>query len=438
MQPAKIAPQRPHKQTFKGEFSKPQRQCGIKVTMKPKNNHTKIMADKEGSSSKQIEDYLAESELRFSVFMKYLPLAAFIKDTSGHFLFANEYMKDTLIAGNPVGCQSGTIFPTELAAKMCDDDQLALSQGLILTQYIIQDQYGDDRILDTYKFPIPLPDGSSILGGISLDVTERNLAEKALAEKQRQLEELNQSLEERVKLAVDELRKKDQMLIQHNRQASMGEMINNIAHQWRQPLNNIALIIQDLQSSYDAGEMTSTQMAADIEKAMDVITYMSMTIDDFRNFFRQDKDLHMFIVNRLVSRAIDFLQPALESSAIQVELTEEGDIIAEGYPNEYIQALLNILNNARDALTERSIPSPKIRIRIFRDNGHAVVTIGDNAGGIAEEVLPKIFDPYFTTKEQGKGSGIGLYMAKTIIEKNINGSLTATATEQGVEFRIEI
>jgi len=215
-------------------------------------------------------------------------------------------------------------------------------------------------------------------------------------------------------------------------------MINNIAHQWRQPLNNIGLIVQNLQSQYEAGEMNSDQMSANVQSAMDVIAYMSRTIDDFRNFFRQDKERHAFVVNLMVSRSLDFLLPTLKSNGINVECREEPEIIAEGYPSEYMQVLLNILNNAKDVLLERKVPNPQINIAIFRQKQRAVVTIRDNAGGIPDTVLPKIFDPYFTTKEQGKGTGIGLYMSKTIIEKNIDGSLTARNVDGGVEFRIEI
>lgn len=529
-------------------------------------------AHRESVMLKKITESLAESEQRFSVFMKHLPLVVFIKDDQDRVLFANDYMKDLLGDENLIGKTTQEILPPEIAQKMIEDDHQALTHGLSLNQDIVHDSYGDERIFDTYKFPIPLPGGTTLLGGISLDITARKKAEEernylnyflqatmdtlsshlcvidengtivtvnkawndfsranppltdnvaegsnylkvcdavsgadaneassfargiravisgereefsmiyegsspterrwfigkvrpfpknglrrfvvehhnitdlkqaqnALTAQQEMLEELNRSLEKRVSQSVDELRRKDLMLIQQSRQAAMGEMINNIAHQWRQPLNNIGLIVQNLQSQYEAGEMNSAQMAANVENAMDVITYMSRTIDDFRNFFRQDKERHAFIINLMVSRSLDFLLPTLKSSGINVECREEPDIIAEGYPSEYMQVLLNILNNAKDVLLERKVANPLISIDIFRENRRAVVTIRDNAGGIPDHVLPKIFDPYFTTKEQGKGTGIGLYMSKTIIEKNIDGSLTARNVNGGVEFRIEI
>ena len=379
-----------------------------------------------------------EQELHFSVFMEHLPLAVSIKDKAGRFLYANEYMKDLLGADNPVGKNIGELLPPEEASPMAANDHQALTQGLLLIQNTVRDTYGDDRIFETYKFPLSMPEGRTLLGSISVDITERKRAEQALALKQEQLEELNRSLEQRVKQAVDELRQKDQLLIQQSRQAAMGEMINNIAHQWRQPLNNIGLIIQNLQLQYEAGEMDSGQMAAEVGSAMDVIAHMSRTIDDFRNFFHQDKDRQPFVVNQVVARSLDFLLPGLKNSGIDVEYREEPNVTANGYPREYMQALINILNNARDVLLERKTPGPMIRIAIFCENMRSVVTIHDNAGGIGDDVLPKIFDPYFTTKEQGKGTGIGLYMSKTIIEKNIDGSLIVRNIDGGAEFRIEV
>ena len=270
------------------------------------------------------------------------------------------------------------------------------------------------------------------------DITEHKHLEEALELKQQQLEEINQSLEQRITMAVAELRQKDQMLIQQGRLASMGEMINNIAHQWRQPLNNIGLIVQNLQLTFEAGELNAEDLDKEISRAMDIIMHMSRTIDDFRNFFRHDKEIRSFIVNHVVSRSIEFISATLASSNIKVILTAGKDVTANGYQNEYAQVLLNILANAREALVERAVTEPVILINVTSENGCSVTTIRDNAGGIAEEILPRIFDPYFTTKEPGKGTGIGLYMSKVIIEQNMHGRLTARNVDNGAEFRIEV
>jgi len=270
------------------------------------------------------------------------------------------------------------------------------------------------------------------------EIKERQMAQEALAANQHQLEVINESLEKRVTDTVAQLRGKDQMLIQQSRHAAMGEMINNIAHQWRQPINNLGLIVQNLKLTFEAGELTEEEMTTDVGNAMDTIMFMSRTIDDFRNFFRNDKEKQLFSLNAMVERSIEFLSASLRNLYITVDLEVKDSIMAVGYPNEYSQVLLNILSNSKDVLEELRVVSPRIRIRVFRENGNAVVTVWDNGGGIDEQVLPRIFDPYFSTKEQGKGTGIGLYMSKVIIEKNMGGNIAAHNTDGGVEFRIEI
>ncbi|NTV50735.1 MAG: DUF3365 domain-containing protein [Geobacteraceae bacterium] len=284
------------------------------------------------------------------------------------------------------------------------------------------------------------------------DITDRKNIENALLEQadqledeiskreaaQAKLEELNRSLEDRIDQAVADLRHKDLALIQQGRLASMGEMVNNIAHQWRQPLNNIGLIIQNLQFSFDAGNISHDELKKEINTAMDVILHMSRTIDDFRNFFREDKRKCEFNVSKTIHRAIEFVSAILSSNKVQIDFEDDESVIADGYQNEYAQVILNILSNAREACIERSIGAPCIQIRITRENGHSAVYIRDNCGGIAENIMPKIFDPYFTTHSPDKGTGIGLYMSKMIIEQNMGGHLTASNTEDGVEFRIEV
>lgn len=265
---------------------------------------------------------------------------------------------------------------------------------------------------------------------------EEEIAERETA--QANLEELNHTLEERIDRAVAELRHKDQTLIQQSRLAAMGEMISNIAHQWRQPLNNIGLIIQNLELSCEDGSFSQEELKRDIDKAMEIIMHMSRTIDDFRNFFREDKRKSIFHIGTTVRHALEFISAALASREIMIELEEDDDITAVGYQNEYAQVLLNILSNSREACIERNIAVPRIRIRITREQELSVVSIRDNCGGIPDDVMPKIFDPYFTTRSPDRGTGIGLYMSKMIIEQNMGGRLTARNTDDGVEFRIEV
>jgi PAS domain S-box-containing protein len=249
--------------------------------------------------------------------------------------------------------------------------------------------------------------------GINADITEMKLAE-----------------EERKKL-------EDQLLLQ-SRLAAMGEMISNIAHQWRQPLNQIGLIVQGLQISFASGELTKAEFDMEIDAVMQNIMYMSNTINDFSNFFRQDKYKRVFLISEAVTQSVGLITATLQNSHIEIELQLEEKIKVSGFKNEYIQALLNILANAKDVLLERNIKEPRITIRTFRENNLSIVTVCDNGGGIDDSILPKVFESNFTTKGPGHGTGIGLYMSKVIIEKNMGGRLSVSNIQGGAEFRIEV
>lgn len=268
---------------------------------------------------------------------------------------------------------------------------------------------------------------------------QATLLEDEIAQRQQAEEELNVincSLEERIADAINELRKKDTLLLQQSKLAAMGELLNNIAHQWRQPLNNIAVSIQTMQYLNKAGELSQEEMDRDIKAVMDILLYMSGTIDDFRSFFIKDREKREFVLQEVVEKTLNLLRSTLEDKGIAVSVSAEADVRAVGYPNEYAQSLMNILNNAHDALLKRQVQGPSITLVIKQEDSRSVLTVSDNAGGIPQQILPQIFDPYFTTKGPSQGTGIGLYMAKTMIERNMGGTLTACNTAAGAEFRI--
>jgi PAS domain S-box-containing protein len=297
--------------------------------------------------------------------------------------------------------------------------------------------------LETHAVPFRNDVGEIVsLLGITRDVTDRKLAEEQLTDKQRQLEELNMSLEKRVEDAISELRKKDQILISQGRQAAMGEMIGNIAHQWRQPLNTLGLIVQELGMTYGREGFTKESLDYNVDKSMRLINNMSKTIDDFRNYFKPDKEKRLFNVNQAVLKTLSLVEPILKNLNIDSVVILSDDTDINGYANEYSQVLLNIIFNCKDAFEVNNIDKQEvttnITITVSKEDNKSVVTVADNAGGIPEDIIDKIFDPYFTTKGPDKGTGIGLYMAKTIIEKNMGGSLTVRNTADGAEFRIEV
>jgi len=280
-------------------------------------------------------------------------------------------------------------------------------------------------------------DSAEVLARIKMLLHVKSLNDR-LNSAYHDMAELNQSLEVRIVQAVDDLRRKDRMLIMQDRLAVMGEMINYIAHQWRQPLNTLGLIIQQLPIFYKSGEISEEMLEENVGNSMELIQHMSRTIEDFRNFFKPDKEKVAFSVNQVIARTLALIEESFMDQKIGIALQTEGDPMANGYPNEYAQVLLNILMNARDELVGHNVDDALISIHAFGEGGRSVVTITDNAGGIADEIIDSLFDPYFTTKEPDKGTGIGLFMSKTIIEKNMGGRLTVRNTGSGAEFRIEV
>jgi signal transduction histidine kinase len=214
----------------------------------------------------------------------------------------------------------------------------------------------------------------------------------------------------------------------------MGEMIGNIAHQWRQPINALALLLMNLKDAQQFGEMTDQYLASQIERGDQLIRKMSTTIDDFRNFFRPHRDKQAFLLSAAVRDALSIIESAYEQHRIEIEVSIREDAAVLGFRNEYTQVLLNLLSNAKEAIEARKVARGRVQIVIDCDGREARLTVRDNGGGIPPDVLPKIFDPYFTTRDGG--TGIGLYMSKMIIESSMKGGIEARNTTDGAEFSV--
>lgn len=260
------------------------------------------------------------------------------------------------------------------------------------------------------------------------DVTDRKHLEQVM-------HHMNLSLEQRVAEQDGAIHELDSLLLQQSRLAAMGEMINSIAHQWRQPLNVLGLHLQKLLFQ-DADEPVQAKIEAGVAEAMSLIEHMSRTIDDFRNFFKPDKEKQYFSLARVVSQTLKLVQDTFNHHEIAV-CVNVADARILGYPNEFSQALLNILENARDVLLERRVTSGQVTIASENREGVAVISVEDNAGGIADDILDRIFEPYFSTKGV-QGTGIGLYMSKKIIETNMGGSIAVRNVPAGAAFTILI
>jgi signal transduction histidine kinase len=243
-------------------------------------------------------------------------------------------------------------------------------------------------------------------------------------------------LDERVRTEIAHRREQEQILIQQSRFAAMGEMIGNIAHQWRQPLNALSLLLQNISNAYETGRLDEALIKRVNEKGIMLTTTMSTTIDDFRNFFKPNRNKELFDVSVQLNKVLLMMSASFEDNRIETTLSLEPDLQINGFANEFSQALLNILNNAKEALIEMQKNHRLIQIRGYRQASELCLEISDNAGGINEQVIDKIFDPYFTTKDEGKGTGIGLYMSKVIVETNMHGKLSVRNDQDGAVFVI--
>jgi signal transduction histidine kinase len=302
---------------------------------------------------------------------------------------------------------------------------LAMGRGELVTTF------GQQTVRETAEVADALIQASELL---QQRARERDRAEQQLSST---IDDLQRETAERLR-AMAELYEKDRLLIQQSRQAAMGEMIGNIAHQWRQPLNALGLVVQQTALFFEHDKADKEFLEKNVAHAMELIQHMSQTIDDFRNFFRPDKEKVEFRVREEVAKTLSLMEESLNSRQIGIEVVVRDEPVIYGYPNEFSQVLLNILINARDALAERQIATPKVEITIGTEGERAVVTIADNAGGIPEEIINKVFDPYFTTKGPQGGTGVGLFMSKSIIEKNMGGLLSVRNIADGAEFRIEV
>ena len=267
--------------------------------------------------------------------------------------------------------------------------------------------------------------------GYLIDVTDRMEAEEALTV-------LNRELLDRVKAEVEKNREKDFVLSRQARFAVMGEMISNIAHQWRQPLSALAIAIQDAKMASKYGEADEKYFEYFEETTMRLIKYMSSTIDDFRNFFRPNKEKTAFLLCESIDQAKALVKETLSSLGIKLNTEIDKGITIDGYPGEFSQVILNLIANAKDAFGASDIEEKHIDVAAKSYDSFVEITVKDNAGGIDEHIFERIFEPYFTTKHQAQGTGLGLYMAKMIIEQSMNGSIWVKNVDGGALFTIRI
>ena len=279
----------------------------------------------------------------------------------------------------------------------------------------------------------PVIDKGKITGAIVCfqDITGLKRAEESLLQ-------INETLEQRVEQEVQKNMEQERMLIHQSRMAAMGEMINNIAHQWRQPLQAINLLVYNIRDEFQWGSLNSDYLEQAVADSNRMVQKMSATISGFSTFFHSDKNVRRaFSAREQIRKTVALVEESFRNSHISVHIDDPVDLMLLGFPYEYSQVLFHLLSNAGDAIQSHDKSyRGRVDVVLAEEEGRGCVTVRDTGGGIPEDIRGRIFDPYFSTK--GMGNGIGLYMSKMIIERHMNGSITVQNIEGGAEFRVSI
>ncbi len=252
------------------------------------------------------------------------------------------------------------------------------------------------------------------------------------------LHKLNRDLQTKVKEELKKSKDKDNMIYQQSKLVSMGEMIANISHQWRQPLASLNGILVNLDYEYEHNKLNKKSFNKYLNEAEELTTYMSNTIEDFSNFFNPKKTKESFNIKELLLNTQKLLSVSLENKQISLEIKSDEKIEINSYKSELMQVILAIINNAKDAYISKSIEDKKITISLYQDEKHIFIDILDHAGGVDEKIIDKIYEPYFTTKHKSLGTGLGLYIANTIITGSLNGELLVQNVDNGAKFTIKL
>jgi signal transduction histidine kinase len=252
------------------------------------------------------------------------------------------------------------------------------------------------------------------------------------------MNEMINNLEKKIQEEIQQRTNHEKVMMQQSKLAAMGEMIGNIAHQWRQPINEINAVLMEIQAISKYGNLEKEYLEESIKICNGITEHMSNTISDFQNFFKPTKSKDKFSVLEACKKAISIINASLKTNNIELIFDIKEDNIIEGYSSEFSHAILNIISNAKDALISRKINNPKIILSIKVGKNFTIIKIEDNAGGIHIKNIDSIFEPYVTTKNSKRGTGIGLYMTKMIIENNMHGYVNVSNNQNGALFTVKV
>jgi signal transduction histidine kinase len=319
--------------------------------------------------------------------------------------------------------------------KLDTKDELGLmAEGINYQVKLIQDSLKND-----YKL---IEEATNTLHELKEGKFGKRLEENASSEELNTLKnvmnEMIDNLENKIQEEINNRMSQEKLLVQQSKLAAMGNMLGNIAHQWRQPISEINAILMEVEAKTRYDKIDEEFILKNISTCYEVTEHMSSTIGDFQNFFKPSKEKVYFNVHEVCISAIAVINASLKFHNIDLKfkINENSDVY--GYPREFAHAILNLLSNSKDAIVERKVEKPSIVLSIKSGKSFVLIRIEDNAGGINEENLEKVFEPYFTTKHATQGTGIGLYMTKMIIENNMNGIVDVENSEKGALFTIKL
>ncbi|WP_304546224.1 PAS domain-containing sensor histidine kinase [Sulfurimonas microaerophilic] len=399
----------------------------------------------------------------------HLPDMLWIKDNDGKYIYANKAICDGLLMAestDEVVGKDDVFFALREREKHKENPEwhtfgeLCFNSDLIVIENnkpMRFEEYGNVKgemlYLEVFKAPFYDRYGN-IIGtvGAGRDITELKKTQKSLEEnlqlleqQRKELELFNEKLEERVQYEVKKQQNQEKMMLHQSRQAAMGEMLESIAHQWRQPLNIMGLAIANIETQLAVSDIDKDELSQKLEAIAYNISYLSDTIDDFRNFLNPAADDYeiYFIPNKSIVEILRILEAQLKNSNIKVETNfTDQEFYFKGVENEFKQILFILLNNSIDAIkksmADKRIKEGLISISLEDEENFGKVKVKDNGGGIDKDIQEKIFEPYFTTKHKSSGTGIGLYIAKNIIEARMHGHIKFSPIDSGSCFCIEL
>jgi PAS domain S-box-containing protein len=383
---------------------------------------------------KQVEKELKDSELRIRSYLEYSPYGDFISDEKGNYKEVNPaaclitgYNAEELLSMN-----ISDLLPADNLDDGLQQFNTLLETGHFYGETRYRQKSGEIRWGSVASVKI----SDTVFLGFYNNITERKEAEEELREAHSELQEMHLGLQQKVEKAVIELREKDHLIIEQSRQRVRSEMLSQIAHHWRQPLNSISVQIQNIGDAYEFDELDQEEMSKRMDKVLFTIDSLSRSIDSFRNVYYGQKEIVEFDVNELLSEIIFLYRDRFSNSGIEFVSSLEFVGFLQAVPSDYAQAVINILDNAYEILVNRKVKNPRVSLTCGCEDERFIVSIRDNGGGIDPSIREKMFELYESSKENLNNTGIGLYFSKMIIVEQMGGKIEVLDHEDGVEFKL--